>query len=138
MEKQLQNIMLIDDDSDDNFYHEREIARADLGIAVVIRDTGNAALEYLKSLQDAVCPRPDVIFLDINMPRMNGLEFLEEFNKLNEKTRAGIKIFMLTTSNNPVEVVKAMSYCFVADFLLKPLSSDMMMEIYNGFKISLY
>ena len=124
--------MLVDDNPDDNFFHEREIKQNNPDNIVITQNTAAKALEYLKSTS-AEHPHPDLIFLDINMPRMNGWEFLEEYNRLDEKLRSRALIIMLTTSENPDDLAKAKGWGFVADYRSKPLTEKMMEEIINKY-----
>lgn len=93
--------MLIDDNPDDNFFLQREIRKADIVKTIVVHTSGLAALDYLKSKQQ---PHADLIFLDINMPRMNGWEFLEQYNLLDKELQSMAIIIMLTTSDHPEDI----------------------------------
>jgi CheY-like chemotaxis protein len=126
MKKHLHCIMLIDDSSDDNFIHEREIKKADISNIVVTKYSGRKALEYLISREE---PRSDLIFLDINMPGMNGWEFLEEYNRLDQELRSRAIIVMLTTSDNFVDLAKAKTWSIVSDYITKPLTKEMIKDI---------
>jgi CheY-like chemotaxis protein len=79
--KKLTRIMLVDDNADDNFFHERVIRKNGYAEVVISMESGAEALQYLKEVQDE-SKYPELIFIDINMPGMNGWEFLEEFNTL--------------------------------------------------------
>src|SRR5688572_14604805 len=81
MNKELKSIMLIDDNPDDNFIHERAIKKINSESVVITKLSGADALSYLKSRET---PCSDLIFLDINMPEMNGWEFLERYRKLDK------------------------------------------------------
>jgi CheY-like chemotaxis protein len=126
MNKNLNCIMLIDDSPDDNFYHEREIKKADLSHVVITKHSGRKALEYLKSKED---PKTDLIFLDINMPGMNGWEFLEEYNRLDKELQSRAIIIMLTTSDNSDDLARARTWSIVSDYITKPLTKEMMNDI---------
>jgi CheY-like chemotaxis protein len=126
MNKKLNCIMLVDDSPDDNFFHEREIKKADLTNLVVTKNSGKKALEYLKSKED---PRSDLIFLDINMPGMNGWEFLEEYNQLDKELQGHAIIIMLTTSDNSDDLERAKTWHIVSDYITKPLTKEMMKDI---------
>jgi len=87
--------MLIDDNEATNFHHQIIIEDADCCNELVIFEYAEEALEYL---EDDNKTAPTVIFLDINMPRMDGWEFLERYKKLGEDRKSQILIFMLSTS----------------------------------------
>lgn len=120
--------MLVDDDPNDNFFHERVIKKSDAADLVVAKQTGNDALEYLKSKKDNEDLHPDLIFLDINMPGMNGWEFLEEYSKLDEYFKSRTIVVMLTTSENPDDQKKAIEMNIASDFKIKPLTQKMLEE----------
>ena len=120
--------MLVDDNPHDNFFHERVINQNNAADIVVAKQTGMDALEYLKSKKDEDM-HPDLIFLDINMPGMNGWEFLEEYNKLDEKFKSRAIIIMLTTSDNPDDKMKAKLLNVASEFKTKPLTQEMLEEI---------
>ena len=124
MIKKLNCIMLIDDNPDDNFFHERVIKKCDAAENVIIMQSASVALEYLKS-KPAISP--DLIFLDINMPGMNGWEFLNEYNMLDKSLQHQVIIIMLTTSENPDDQIKAVN--ITTDFKTKPLTKVMLEEI---------
>jgi CheY-like chemotaxis protein len=124
MIKKLNCIMLIDDNPDDNFFHERVIKKCDAAENVIIMQSASNALEYLKS-KPALSP--DLIFLDINMPGMNGWEFLEEYNILEKSLHHQVIVIMLTTSENPDDQIRAVN--ITTDFKTKPLTKLMLEEI---------
>ncbi len=125
--------MLVDDNPDDNFYHEREIRKSNLAdIVIVIKTSGIDALEYLK-LDKSENIHPDLILLDINMPAMNGWEFVQEYNKLDKEQQSRAIIVMLTTSDNPEEKAKAKALGSVLDFITKPLTRLTMKAIHDKY-----
>jgi CheY-like chemotaxis protein len=129
MINKLKCILLVDDNHDDNFFHEREIIKNNLGIIVIARNSGLEALEYIKSKKDDKNMQPDLIFLDINMPGMNGWEFLNEYDKLQKELQSRVLIIMLTTSDNPDDEAKAKTWTFVSDYITKPLTKVKMEKI---------
>ena len=82
MKKKLHCIMLIDDDPATNFYHRIILRDGGWAQKIVEVKNGEEALQYLQTPFGIDNPRPSLIFLDINMPRMNGWEFLEAYKKL--------------------------------------------------------
>jgi CheY-like chemotaxis protein len=129
MKKELNCIMLIDDDQSDNFFHEREIKKADFHASVIAMDSAIAALEYLKSMKETKKTQPDLIFLDINMPKMDGWEFLMEFSQLEKSIQTEVMIMILTTSNNITDKFRAKAWSFVRGYLTKPLTKGIIEDI---------
>ncbi|MFZ6008978.1 MAG: response regulator, partial [Bacteroidota bacterium] len=113
----------------DNFFHERVIRKNNAAEIVLTKTTGTEALKYLKSMNANGDPLPALIFLDINMPGMNGWEFIEEYEKLDKGSLGRVIIIMLTTSENPDDKMKSMKLSVVSDFRTKPLTKETLEEI---------
>jgi CheY-like chemotaxis protein len=128
--------MLVDDNHNDNFFHEREIKKNNSETIVITKNTGKDALYYLKEKKVSDHLQPDLIFLDINMPGMNGWEFLQEYNQLDKELQSRVIVIMLTTSDNPDDKVKAKTWNFVSDYITKPLTKEKMQDIINKYFIS--
>lgn len=125
----LKSILLVDDDTATNFLHKLMVDESGCTEQVQVSTNGQKAIEYV---QDAIAgkhQKPSLIFLDINMPIADGWDFLEDFEKLEEKDRNDIKIVMLTSSINPDDETKGRSYATVTDFRQKPLSVDLLREV---------
>lgn len=127
--KKLNCVLLVDDNEADNFLNKLIIKERDCAEKIVAVESGYDALDYLHSKESGEHPQPDIIFLDINMPGMNGFEFLEEYNKLPEDKKGRVVVVMLTTSMNPDDLKKAESMGLVSGFKNKPLSHDALNEI---------
>jgi response regulator RpfG family c-di-GMP phosphodiesterase len=121
--------MLVDDNPDDNFFHEREIKKSNSEIVVIKKNNAIAALDYLKANKHEAFKLPDLILLDINMPGMNGWEFLKEYNLLAKELQSKVVIIMLTTSENSDDIIKAKSDNYVSDFITKPMTKEIMNKI---------
>lgn len=133
MKKELNCIMLIDDDPYDNFFHEREIKKAGLANSVVTIDSAIKALEYLKSMKENRQIQPELIFLDINMPMMDGWEFLMEFSQMDKVLQSEVMIMILTTSNNTTDKFRAKAWSFVSGYLTKPLTKEIITDIHKTY-----
>lgn len=127
--KKLNSILLIDDNTDDNFFHVREIRKFSSDITVISKNSGQSALEYLASTQATGVDFPDLVFLDINMPGINGWEFLQEYNRLYSTASGAVIIIMLTTSSNPDDREKAKNWEIVSDYKTKPLTKELLQEV---------
>lgn len=124
MRKILKRVLLIDDNEADNFIHKIFIQKHGGVEETVAVTSGQKALDYLSSNQTGSYPRPELIFLDINMPRMNGWEFLEEYKKLDDEQKGGVVVVMLTTSLNPDDKKMADGDGNVTEFMNKPLNIE--------------
>ena len=133
MTKQLNCIMLVDDNKIDNFFHTRVIKKVNAAKNVIAKESAMEALEYLKTKGTNGGEHPDIIFLDINMPGMNGWEFIEEYEKLDIGLQSKMLVIMLTTSENPDDVQTAKGRELIADFKSKPLTKDMLEEIVDRY-----
>lgn len=133
MTKKLKCVLLIDDDKSANFLHKFVINKTGLVEKIVDVQSGEEGLEFLQQQSGRNCPRPDLIFLDINMPGMTGWDFLEEYNKLDESLKGKIMIIMLSTSDNPEDKEKASKIRTVHDFLNKPLAVERFTKIVEHF-----
>jgi CheY-like chemotaxis protein len=128
MKRKLNCIMLIDDNRHDNFFHERVIRKSDVTRQVIVHKKASDAINHLMAHKADSSEYPELIFLDINMPGMNGWEFLEEFKKMEQEKQVPI-IVMLTTSSNPDDLQKAKIAGSVVDFKSKPLTKEVLQEI---------
>ncbi len=126
MKKKLNCILLIDDDADDNFYHKIIINEMNIVDKIDTAVNGIEALAYLS--KEGQTP-PDLIFLDLNMPKMNGWEFLNEYKNLSAEQRAKVVILILSTSANPDDIAKAKNIEAVMGFETKPLSKELLTQI---------
>jgi CheY-like chemotaxis protein len=116
-------ILLVDDDEITNFVHETLIEKMEITQQILVALNGQEALDLIKQGKVNDFGSNSLIILDINMPVMNGFEFLAAYHQLDERLRQSLLIVMLTSSVNPkdVERIKQLG---VEDILHKPLNED--------------
>jgi len=128
--KGLEEILLVDDDTPTNFIHKKVIEKSQVDVAVKAVTSAQEALDFLtktgKYQQEEDVVKPGIIFLDINMPGLNGWDFMDRYHQLDAHDKAHIIIIMLTTSLNPSDEERALRNYEIADFLHKPLRPDTM------------
>jgi len=129
----LSSIMLIDDNKIDNMFHKRVIAKNLSYANVIAKESAEEALEHISANPNNL---PDIIFLDINMPGMNGWEFIEEYKKLDPDKKKSLVIVMLSHAENPDETMKRKTLGIFADFKTKPLDKEMLDEVIELYKSS--
>lgn len=127
-DSQFSTVMLIDDNEIDNFINQKMIEGCNFADKVYVHTSGRSALEFLLNIdRNEDFPReliPQVIFLDISMPMMDGFQFVDEFEKLSESFRNGIRIMLLTSSINPMDHQKSSSLSSVTKYMNKPLTKE--------------
>jgi len=126
MKKKLNCILLVDDDAEDNYFHQIVINDMNITERIEVALNGVEALNFLKKENQT---HPDIIFLDINMPKMNGWEFLKAYKELKADQKAKVVIAMLTTSINPSDKERAEQFPDIIGFNSKPLTEEMISEI---------
>lgn len=118
-------VLIVDDNEDDRYLLKRELSKTNLNIEVFEESDGEDALTFfeknntMREKYPGIYP-PLVIFLDINMPIVDGFSFLEAFTVLREKLNLYSSVVMMFSSSaRPSDVEKALSYDFVSDYLTK-------------------
>ncbi|HXU27597.1 MAG TPA: response regulator [Bacteroidia bacterium] len=134
MKKKLNCILLIEDNEFTNIFNQKLIKNLDVAEQVYVTESGKEGLDFLlnkgKFKTNGVShPSPDVIFLDINMPGMNGWEFIEELKEQGSDKQKAYKIVMLTTSPNPDDEQKARLISEIIAFKRKPLTKVIINEV---------
>lgn len=123
-----ERILLVDDNEADNIYHEIMLRRAGYAGAVVVCESGEAALDYLRSHPDQL---PELILLDINMPGMDGFEFAQCATPYLTGGDTAT-IVMLTSSASETDRRKAQELPIIRGYIIKPLTEGTAVELLAG------
>ena len=116
------HILIIDDSKVEIFIAQHIINKKKISEKISTFTTVEESLTYLKSI-DNLEEFPDLIFLDINMPVLNGFDFLDLFLQFPNEFQAQCEVIMLTSSEDPKDKDRAMKYSVVKDYFIKPLKS---------------
>ncbi|MCB9230824.1 MAG: response regulator [Bacteroidia bacterium] len=127
--KKLDTILLVDDDETTNFFHKYILEGIHVANDIMEAMNGEEALAILSNpdLREKV----DLVFLDMNMPIMNGFEFLDKCNNLPDKESLSCPVMMLTSSNHQADRTKASTYTNLTGYYTKPLTREMVESILN-------
>jgi CheY-like chemotaxis protein len=122
-------VMLVDDNDTDNFISKRIIEITKFSDNVIVKNSGKSALDYLEKYKDSPDEVPDIIFLDINMPIVDGFVFLYEYEKFSNAIKDKCRVIILSSSDNKRDIDKIVNNDFVIKFVTKPLTEKTLEEI---------
>lgn len=137
MKKKLKCILLIDDDEPTNFLNKLILKEMNCAEKIEVAQSGREAINFLttsrsdKELKNLLMP--DIVFLDINMPAMDGWEFIDIFDVFNSQRKKKAVTIMLTTSLNPDDEIRSQTFDQINGYRRKPLSRQMMEEILDEY-----
>lgn len=124
----LRQVLIIDDHDSDLLFSSLMVEHAKVAATVTTFEDATEALRYL---QQPAGQSVDLIFLDINMPRMNGMEFLAAFEKLRLGAASPAVVVMLTSSPDPRDREHAMAFASVRDYVIKPVDAEQVKQVVN-------
>ncbi len=125
----MKTIFLIDDDPVFVYLTKKIICSINGGCHIREFADGELAIDRLKQIFDDSKELPDIIFVDLSMPVMDGWEFLNEYAHLWPKFSKPIELFIVSSSISPQEVERSKTYPAVSDFLIKPVAKGKIAEI---------
>jgi len=134
MNKKLNCVLLIDDDVATNFIHKRIVIKSNQVDHVELKLNGKEALAYLADCgKSEDNPKPNLILLDINMPVMDGWDFVDAYKDLDPSIKEGISLVMLTSSPNPDDRIRAEAIPEIASFKNKLMTAEIFVDILKEF-----
>ncbi|MDN3549520.1 response regulator [Mucilaginibacter aquaedulcis] len=129
------NTCIIDNNSTYVYGFKKMISLKNAGQQVTHFNNGVEAIDYLKNPLNAF-NLPDIIFLDINMPVMNGWEFMNEFVEIKSQLRKKISIYILSASADINDIERAKNISDISDYILKPVDWCRLEEIFNSLQMA--
>jgi len=128
----VKTIYIIDDDKLFVFLTRKSIEETNLVTEIKEFGDGQIAIEHIREICDKAEQLPDIIFLDLSMPVMDGWEFLKEYTALEPKIGKKIKLYVFSSSISPHDIERANTISAVTDFIIKPLSKEKFLEVISS------
>ena len=124
---------IIDDDLIYISLVKKIIERKNLCNKLLVFNDGKQSINYFETLLDTIDSDaiPEIIFLDLNMPIMDGWEFIERFKKIKNKFNKNIELYVVSSSINPTDINRAKAFNEVNDYLKKPINIDALEKIFK-------
>lgn len=123
----INTILLIDDNNIDNYVNIAILNKLDIAKNIIVKTSAIDALAFLNSINEEF---PQIIFLDIRMPIMDGFGFLMEFEKFPMDKRENCSIYMLSSSTNENDINTSKKFSCVKKYLNKPLRVDVVKDLF--------
>ena len=131
--KKIEKVCIIDDDPIFIYGTKRIMAEIDFCEAVVVYENGQDAIDGLNEITANSEEFPSIIFLDLNMPIMNGWEFLEDFVKIPNHNRDNVIIYIISSSVDPRDLERIKNYTVVNNYILKPITPEDLRSVLQNF-----
>lgn len=129
----MRHFLLVDDDEISNFIHKRVILSADPDAVVTEIQSSVQAIAFLNERVRSGETLPDFLFIDINMPELNGFDILQEIQNTMNAHLSGMKVYMVSSSLYDRDKERAHQFSFVNGFIEKPLSKQGVLDIIQRF-----
>tara|TARA_B100000795_G_scaffold254654_1_gene225720 strand:- start:2288 stop:2701 length:414 start_codon:yes stop_codon:yes gene_type:complete len=124
-------ICIIDDNKIYQFMLIRIIKKNKLAENIITFSDGEKAIQYLTDNKLTNEKIPDIIFLDVNMPIMDGWQFIEEYASIKTELNKKIVIFMLSSSVNPINIERARKISEITDYVTKPIKLEEVKRVFD-------
>lgn len=119
-----QNVLVVDDNEADQLIARKIIQLTGFAKDVAVKNSKQSALDFLSDADNSSRDLPDIIFLDINRPGIDGISFLHEFENLPDRIKENCKIIILSSTNNRQETSSSFNSTYVQQVLIKPLTVE--------------
>jgi len=129
----LNKVLLIDDSEAINYIHNYILEELGIVQEIIIKENGADALAYLLDLIASNTPLPELIFIDINMPKMNAWEFFEAYQKIDLDIRRQSHVILMTSSIDPADMAKAQDIPDIEAIKDKPFDETVFKELLTRF-----
>jgi CheY-like chemotaxis protein len=132
----MNKILIVDDDPIVPILLKRQIDSFAESYKIDVAENGKNAIDIIDGCQEDIQCVPDFIFLDINMPLMNGFDFLEEWETRNINTLKNVAIIILSSSVDPRDKQRAAKFSSVSEFRSKPLMNQDVRDLFDKYLIN--
>ncbi|SFW25980.1 response regulator [Cellulophaga fucicola] len=129
------NVCIIDDDDIYQFTIVKTIKALDLAKKIMVFSDGEQALNFMLDNLKNNYDLPDVIFLDNNMPIMDGFQFMEEYTKVKPQIDKKITVYMVSSSVDPVDIERANSVAEINGYIIKPIKPGQLKSIIESLEV---
>ena len=133
MSYKIERIFLIDDDQVYQYLTKKVMEDSHIVKHIDVFSNGLQAIKHLESRIDEPSSLPEVIFLDLSMPVMDGWEFLDEFKRIANNIKKTIVIYIVSSSISPSDINKANQQENVRDYIIKPITKKKFIELLENF-----
>ena len=127
--KAIKNLLLVDDDQIFVYLTKRTIKETKLAEQIEVFENGKEAIDFLYKVADNKDLIPNIIFLDLSMPVLDGWGFLDEYLLIKPELRNNITLFVLSSSFSEQDKQRVKKYNFVSDYFVKPITNSQFIDI---------
>lgn len=125
-------VIVLDDDQIQHLILKKMMLKYDMISETLFTDDGVNVLEFLTANKYEKQILPELLFLDLNMPKLNGWRFLENLKTLYPQLIKPVKVYILSSSVDPKDVKRSEKYTFVKSYLIKPVTRERLNSIMDG------
>jgi two-component SAPR family response regulator len=129
------SVLIVDDDNVYRFAAVKIIAATEMAGNIIECNDGQEALNFIRKNIEASRNLPDIIFLDINMPVMNGWDFLKSFSVLAHQLPKAIQIYVVTSSIDRTDVDRSKEFSVVTDYIVKPVTKETFSRLLSAVRV---